>query len=111
MEGMSMDRRVRNLEQRFGSSEDDCGRLAIIAPNSWSDADRELWQRGEILHEADSHDDLIEKYTGHRPRSCRRHRVHINVVIVPAPEEVEEVSEEERAAWRQRVNARHPWRA
>jgi hypothetical protein len=35
-----MERRVRTLEQRIGSADDICGRLVIVAPNSWSDADR-----------------------------------------------------------------------
>lgn len=92
-----MERRISALERRCIPTPD-LGRLAIVAPNSWSDADRELWQRCEILHDQDLHDDLIEKYTGHRPG--RRPGV-VNVVIVPAPAEVEQASEDERAAWRE----------
>jgi hypothetical protein len=104
-----MERRVRALEQRIGRADDACGPLAIIAPNSWSDADRAAWERAEILHDGTTHDDLIEKYSGHRPQPCRGHRPHITVLIIPAPAEVEEASEGERAAWRERVSSRRPW--
>ena len=93
-----MERRLGRLSRVLGG-DDDCGPLAIIAPNSWSDADRDAWQWAEILHEADLRDDLIEKYTGQRPRPCRAARPHINVVIVPAPQSIEEASEDERALW------------
>ena len=100
-----MERRLDRLEQRLGGSGEDCGQLAIIAPNSWSDADREAWERAEILHDATTHDDLIEKYSGHRPRPCRA----VVVMIVPAPAKVERASEEDRAAWRAQVGT-SPWR-
>jgi hypothetical protein len=106
MEGL-VERRISALEQRCGPRPDP-GRLAIIAPNCWSDDDRDAWERAEILHDQDLHDDLIEKYTGHRPG---RRPGMVNVVIVPAQTWVEESSEDERAAWRGRVSSRHPRRA
>jgi hypothetical protein len=93
-----MERRVSALEQRFGPTPDP-GRLVIIAPNSWADQDRDAWERAEILHDADAKDELIEKYTGIRP--TRRIGV-INVVVVPAPQAIEEADEATRAAWRAR---------
>jgi hypothetical protein len=103
-----MERRVRALEQRIGSADDVCGPLAIIAPNSWSDEDREAWERRDILHDQDLHDDLIEKYSGIRPQLCRGDRPQITVLIVPAPAEVEEADEATRAAWRAGVRSRRP---
>ncbi len=96
-----MDRRIDRLSRAF-SAGDDCGPLVIIAPNSWSDADRDAWERAAILHDEETRDSLIEKYTGQRPRPCRAPRPHINIVVVPAPLTVEEADEEERAAWRAR---------
>jgi len=93
-----MERRISALEQRCIPTPD-LGRLAIICPNAWSDQDRELWQRSEILHDQDLHDDLVEKYSGHRPG--RRPGVD-NVVIVPAPQDVEDADEATRAQWRAR---------
>ena len=95
-----MDRRIDRLSRAFGGR-DDCGPLAIIAPNSWSDADRDAWERAQILNDETTRDDLIEKYTGQRPRPCHAARPHINIVIVPAPLTVEEANEEERAACRE----------
>ena len=96
-----MERRLDRVSRAFGGA-DDCGPLAIIAPNSWSDADRAAWQRAGILPDDTTRADLIEKYTGHRPRPCHAHRPHITVVIVPAPVAVEEADEAARAAWRAR---------
>jgi hypothetical protein len=105
-----MESRLRRIERSFGGR-DDCGPLVVICPNAWSDVDRDLWERSEILHDDTLHDDLIERYTGHRPRPCRAHCPHVNLIVVPAPAAVEEASEDERAAWRDRVSARHPWRS
>jgi hypothetical protein len=110
VEGVTMERRIQRVESKLGGG-DDCGPLTIIAPNSWSDADRAAWEAAEIRHGADAEDALIERYAGHPVRPCRAHRPHCNVIVVPAPASVEGASEEERAAWRQRGSARHPWRA
>jgi hypothetical protein len=104
-----MERRLAKLEAGFGG--ETCGPLALIAPNSWSDADRELWERAQILHDEDVESALIEKYAGHPVRPCRCARRHFTVIVVPAPASVEASSEAERATWRERVNARHPWRS
>ena len=99
---MSMERRLSKLEQCIGSNDDAYCRLVIVAPNSWSDADRAAWERAEILHDGALHDDLIETYSGVRPQPCRGHRPHINIMIVPAPHAVEEADEATRATWRAR---------
>jgi hypothetical protein len=109
MEGV-VERRVRILEQRLGGG-DTCGPLALIASNSWSDADRAAWATAQILHDEDVESALIEKYAGHAVRPCRHVRQHILVIEVPAPASVEESSEAERAAWRERVSSRYPWRS
>src|SRR5215207_7714316 len=93
-----MERRRTTLEQRFGPPPD-LGRLALISPNAWSDADRDAWERAENLHDVAAKDALIEKYSGHRP--VRRPGV-INVVVVPPPVAIEKASEDERRAWRER---------
>ena len=94
-----MERRVRMLERRLGLTPD-AGRLGIVAPNAWSDRDRDAWERAEILHDTAAQDDLIEANSGIRP--VRRLGV-VSVVIVPAPQAVEEADEATRAAWRQGV--------
>jgi hypothetical protein len=104
-----MERRLAKLEAGFGCG-DSCGPLALIAPNSWSHADRELWERAQILHDEDAESTLIEKYAGHPVRPCRCARRHFTVIVVPAPASVEESSEDERAAWRDRANVRQ-WRS
>jgi hypothetical protein len=109
MEGL-MELRLRRIERSFGGG-DDCGPLELIAPNSWSDADRAAWERAQILHDEDAEGALIERYAGHAVRPCRHARQHILVIEVPAPAAVEEASEDERAAWRERVSARRPWRS
>jgi len=95
-----MQRRVKMLEQRL-SPTPDIGRLVLVTPNSWRDADRDAWERAAILRDTTVKDDLIEKYSGIRP--TRRPGV-ISVVIVPAPAAIEEADEATRAAWRQRVS-------
>jgi hypothetical protein len=104
-----MESRLRRIERSFGGG-DECGPLALIAPNSWSDADREGWERAQILQDEDAESALIERYAGHAVRPCRCARQHFNVIVVPAPASVEESSEDERAAWRDRANARQ-WRS
>ena len=103
-----MERRLDRIERSFGGG-DACGPLALIAPNSWSDADRAAWERAQILHDEDVESALIEKYAGHAVRPCRHARQHILVIEVPAPTSVEAASEDERAAWRERVSSRYPW--
>jgi hypothetical protein len=105
-----MNRRLDRIERSFGGG-DDCGPLALIAPNSWSDADRAAWERTQIVHDEDVESALIEKYAGHPVRPCRHARQHFNVIVVPAPQDVEEADEATRAAWRERVSSQHPWRA
>ena len=105
-----MESRLRRIERGLGGG-DDCGPLALIAPNSWSDADQAAWERAQILDDEEVESALIEKYAGHAVRPCRHARRHILVIEVPAPASVEAASEDERAAWRERVSARHPWRA
>jgi|SRR5215213_6301794 len=95
---MTVERRVKMLEQRLGLTAD-IGRLVLVTPNSWGDADRDAWERAEILRDTTVKDDLVEKYSGIRPTRCPG---RVSVVIVPAPAAVEESSEEERAAWRAR---------
>jgi hypothetical protein len=97
-----MERCLAKLEAGFGGG-DACGPLALIAPNSRSDADRAAWERAQILHDEDAEGALIEKYAGHAVRPCRHARRHFTVIVVPAPVSVEESSEDERAAWRQGV--------
>jgi hypothetical protein len=103
-----MESRLRRIERGLGGGSDSCGPLALIAPNSWSDADRELWECAKILHDEDVESGLIEKYAGHAVRPCRCARQHFTVIVVPAPVAVEEASEDERAAWREarRTDAR-----
>ena len=96
-----MERRLDRLSRAFGA-DDDCGPLALITPNSWSDADRAAWERAEILHDDTTRADLIERYSGTGPRPCHAARPHITTVIVPAPLAVEEADEATRAAWRAR---------
>jgi hypothetical protein len=92
-----MERRISNLEQRLGGGDDDDGSpLVIIAPNAWSDADRDAWERADILHDEDLSADLIEIHSGVRPRPCRS---GFSVIVVPAPAEVEEADEATRAEW------------
>ena len=101
-----MERRLRTLEQRIGSSDDDSGRLVIVSPNAWSDADQAAWERSSLLHDRDLHDDLIEKHTGYRPQ----HRPGvIEVIVVPAPAAVEDAYEVTRAAWCEAASA-STWR-
>jgi hypothetical protein len=102
-----MERRVGRLEARLGPRPDP-GRLVLISPNSWSDRDRDAWERAEILHDTDRQDDLIEANSGIRPT---RRPGRGAVVVVPAPAAIEAASEDERAAWRERMSARYPWRA
>jgi hypothetical protein len=95
-----VERRLSALEQRLGPAPD-LGRLVVIAPNAWSDADRDAWERSRILHDQELHDDLIEKHTGYRPR----HRPGvIEVMVVPAPLAIEQADEATRAQWRARRN-------
>jgi hypothetical protein len=97
-----MERRLDRLSRAFGASES-CGPIVLVAPNSWTDADRDAWERAQILHDEDAEGALIERYAGHPVRPCRCPRRHFNVIVVPAPASVEESSEDERAAWRQGV--------
>jgi hypothetical protein len=105
-----MERRLAKLEAGFDGA-DSCGPLALIASNSWAAVDRAAWATAQILHDEDVESALIEKYAGHPVRPCRHARRHILVIEVPAPASVEAASEDERAAWRDRVSARHPWRS
>jgi hypothetical protein len=105
-----MDRRLDRIERSFGGG-GDCGPLALIAPNSWSDADRAAWERAQMLHDEDAEGALIERYAGHAVRPCRHARQHFTIIVVPAPQHIEDASEDERAAWRERVSARRPWRS
>ena len=91
--------RITKVEQRFADAGDDCGPLTIIAPNSWSDADRATWEQGELVPDAERDGDLIEKYHGQRPRPCSRG--HFVIIEVPAPQDLEDADEATRAAWRQ----------
>jgi hypothetical protein len=97
-----MERRLDRLEARLGGGGEDCGQLAIIAPNSWADADRASWERAQILQDDDVEDALIARYSGQQVRPCRCARQHINVIEVPAPAEIEQASEAARAIWRAR---------
>jgi len=96
-----MERRLDRLSRASGGG-DACGPLALIAPNSWSDADRAAWETAQILHDEDGEGALIEKYAGHPVRPCRHARRHILVIEVPAPQDVEDADEPTRAAWRVR---------
>jgi hypothetical protein len=109
MEGV-VESRLQRIERGLGGG-DDCGPLALIAPNSWSDADREAWERAQILHDEEVEGALIEKYAGHAVRPCRHARQHFNVIVVPALQDVEDADEATRAAWRERVSFRYPWRS
>jgi len=101
-----VDKRLANLERRLGPAPD-VGRLVIIWPGSWDDHDRDLWERSEILHDLDLHDDLVQKHTGYRPT----HRPGVvETVVMPAPIEIEKASEDERATWRAQQGA-SPWGA
>jgi hypothetical protein len=100
-----MEKRLTRLESMLGR-DDDGGQLALTSSNAWSDEDQALWQKSQILHDQDLHDDLIEKYTGHRP--CRRPGL-VSVIDVPAPQHIEEADEATRAIWREQANAR-AWR-
>ena len=95
-----MESRLRRIEQRFGGR-DDCGPLALIASNAWSDADRDAWEIARIRHDEDVESALIEKYAGHAVRPCRCARQHFTVIDVPAPQHIEEADEATRAAWRE----------
>jgi hypothetical protein len=94
-----MDKRLSRLEQRLGPTPA-VGRLVFITPNSWSDADRESWERAEILPDTTVKDDLIEKHTGIRP--TRRPGV-ISIIVDMAPASIENADEATRAAWRKAV--------
>lgn len=87
--------RIRRLEDEFGRAGEDsvCGKMVVLAPNAWPDADREAWEHAEILHD---HEDLIARNTGVRPQRCRQ---HVRSVIVLAPDEIEQADEATRAAW------------
>jgi hypothetical protein len=101
-----MEKQLSVLERRLGPAPD-VGRLVIVSPGSWEDRDRELWQRAEILHDRELHDGLIEKHSGYRPQ----HRPGVvEVLVMPAPERIEQASEEERAAWRE-AQRRDAWKA
>ena len=92
--------RIRRMEDHFGMPSDgegECGPIPIFAPNSWSDEDRDLWERASILHDQELHDDLIERNTGIRPSRCPG---RITGLIVPAPVQVEQADEATRAEWR-----------
>jgi hypothetical protein len=65
-----MERRLDRLSRAFGGG-DDCGPLALIAPNSWSDADQAAGERAQIRHDEDAEGALIEKYAGYSVRPCR----------------------------------------
>ena len=92
-----MEKRINALEQRFSPAPDP-GRLVLISPNSWDDADRDAWERAEILHDTDAKDDLVQKHTGDRPV---RRPGRVSVVVVPAPQDVEDADEVTRQAWRE----------
>ena len=74
-----MERRLAKLEAGFGNG-DPCGPLALIAPNSWSDADRAAWERAQILHDENVESELLERYAGHAVRPCRHTPRHILVI-------------------------------
>ncbi len=93
-----MERRLTTLEQRLGPTPDP-GRLVTVSPNSWSDADRDAWQRAEVLRDVDGKDDLIERNTGIR---LTRGPGLVSVVIVPAPQSIEDADEATRSEWRAR---------
>jgi hypothetical protein len=97
-----MERRLDRIERGLGGRDDACGPLALIAPNSWSDADRAAWERAQIVHDEDVESALIEKYAGHPVRPCRHARRHFTIIVVPAPQHIEDADEATRAAWRAR---------
>jgi hypothetical protein len=72
---------------------------------------RRSWERAQILRDEDAEGALIERYAGHAVRPCRCARQHFNVIVVPAPQDVEDADEATRAAWRERVRSQYPWRA
>jgi hypothetical protein len=96
-----MERRLARLEAGFGGG-DPCGPLALIASNSWSDADRTAWTTAQIRHDDDVESALLEKYAGHAVRPCRHTPPHFVVIDVPAPDWVETSNEATRAQWRAR---------
>jgi hypothetical protein len=93
--------RIDRLERHYGG--DDPGRMVMIAPNAWPDADRDAWEAADIRHDGDAHDELIERHSGVRPV---RHPRHVNIIIVPAPDEIAHADEATRAAWHETHNAR-----
>jgi hypothetical protein len=94
--------RLDRLERHF-SAGNDPGRLVMIAPNAWPDADRDAWEASGIRPDGDAQDELIERHSGVRPV---RHARYINIIIVPAPDAGANADEATRAAWHETHNAR-----